>query len=168
MVDLRREVANRLRAALHGREIDMVEELKPRLPHMLGITPLGNVHDPKNEQMTLLDPQHHFWEDYEEDIQTKRSCREKIQTAIHSLKEDDLFRMTYPYGEEAEVVYVEVDRPTIHRRPQEIQTSCAECDSDIAAEPNLLLRSGSYYLRFSLDCPDCEFSRVVQHPLHRQ
>ena len=71
MEDLRREVASRMRASLHGREIDMVEQVTPELPHMLGITPLNKIHDPKNEEMTLLDPQHHFWQQYEDDPMEK-------------------------------------------------------------------------------------------------
>lgn len=168
MADLRREVANRCRAALHGREIDMVEQAKPRLPHMLGITPLGKIHDPNNEEMTLLDPQHHFWQEYEEDITTKRATEEKIQTAIHSLKKDDLFRMTYPHGEEAEIVYVEVERPSMMERATTLQTSCNNCNRDITAQPNLLLDSGRYYLRFSLDCPKCDFSRTLEEHLRRK
>lgn len=155
-----------MRAALHGREIDMVEQVKPRLPHMLGITPLGKVHDPNNEEMTLLDPQHHFWNEYEEDITTKRATAEKIQTAIHSLKKDDLFRMTYPHGEEAEIVYIEVEKPSVTEETT-IQTSCKNCSHDLTAQPNLLLDNGRYYLRFSLDCPDCDFSRVLQENLQR-
>ncbi len=167
MEDLRREVASRMRASLHGREIDMVEQVTPELPHMLGITPLNKIHDPKNEEMTLLDPQHHFWQQYEEDIDTKNKAADKLHTAIHSLREDGLFTMTYPHGEEAEIVYVEVERPSIVQNTTTLQTSCNNCNRDITAHPNLLLDSGSYYLRFSLDCDECDFSRTLERGLHR-
>jgi hypothetical protein len=156
-----------MRAAMHGREIDMVEQVKPELPHMLGITPLNKIHDPKNEEMTLLDTNHHFWQEYEEPIKTKNQAAEKLQTAIHSLREDDLFQMTYPHGEEAEVVYVEVEKPSMVERTTTLQTSCKNCSRTLTAQPNLLLDNERYYLRFSLDCPDCEFSRILEQRLHR-
>lgn len=165
MKDLREEVAIRMRTALHGREIDMVEEIRPELPHMLGITPLQKVHDPTNEYGTLLDPRHHFWQSYEEDVTTKREASEKIQTAIYSLKEDELFRKTYPYGEEAEVVYVEVETPSTDGNNMKI--TCEECDTRITTQPNLLQDSGHYSLNFSLDCPNCEFSKTVKRSLHQ-
>jgi len=145
----------------------MVEQVTPELPHMLGITPLNKIHDPKNEEMTLLDPQHHFWQQYEEDIDTKNKAADKLHTAIHSLREDGLFTMTYPHGEEAEIVYVEVERPSIVQNTTTLQTSCNNCNRDITAHPNLLLDSGSYYLRFSLDCDECDFSRTLERGLHR-
>lgn len=167
MEDLRQEVAVRLRNALHGREIDMVEQVKPHLPHMLGITPINSVHDPTDEDMTLLDPNHHFWNNYEEEVRTKNAVTEKIQTAIHSLREDGIFQMTYPYGEEAEVVYCEVEYPTTQNNSAEIETTCTECNREITTEPNLLEESGSYYLTFSLDCHNCDFSRTLEQPLRR-
>lgn len=111
MYDLRQEVAKRMREAMHGKEIDMVEGVRPQLPHMLGITQLDEVHDPFNEEGTLLDPSHGFWQSYDGTVKTRNKLTRKVKTAIHSLKQDDYLRMTYPYGEEAEVVYVEVDVP---------------------------------------------------------
>lgn len=165
MKDLRREVASRMRTALHGREIDMVEEIKPKTPHMLGITPLNKVHDPKNEEMTLLDPKHHFWDEYTQSVDTKATVSEAIQTAIQSLKEDDIFRMTYPYGEEAEVVYVEVDRIPDKTGNNMLQTSCKRCGHTLTAPQRLQLTSRSYYLSVSLDCPECDFETDMRTKL---
>lgn len=166
MADLREEVASRLRNSMHGREIDMMETVKPRVPHMLGITPLGKVHDPKNEEMTLLDTKHPFWQDYEEDVRTKNQVMEKIETAIRSLKEDNIFRMNYPYGEEAEVIYVEVEK--LQPTANDMKTSCKECGTILTAQPNLTQDRGHYYLKFSIDCPDCEFAGVYEQNLHRK
>jgi hypothetical protein len=166
MADLREEVASRLRNSMHGREIDMMESVKPRVPHMLGITPLGKVHDPNNEEMTLLDTKHPFWQDYEGDVRTKNQVMEKIETAIRSLKEDNIFRMTYPYGEEAEVIYVEVDK--LQPTANDMKTTCAECGSILTAQPNLSQDRGHYYLKFSIDCPDCDFSAVFEQNLVRR
>jgi hypothetical protein len=166
MEDLRHEVASRLRNSLHGREIDMMEGVKPRLPHMLGITPLGKVHDPKNEEMTILDTSHPFWTDYEDDVRTKNKLMEKVQTAIRSLKEDDIFRMTHPYGEEADVIYVEVDK--VQPTDNSMKTSCKECGTTLSADPLLNEGRGTYHLSFSLDCPECDFSGIYEQSLVRK
>jgi len=165
MEDLREEVASRLRNSLHGREIDMMETVRPRIPHMLGVTPLGKVHDPKNEEMTLLDPQHPFWQSYEDDVRTKNQLSSKVQTAIRSLKEDGVFRMNYPYGEEAEVVYVEVDK--LHPTANAMNTSCKECGATVMTQPNLEEELGRYHLKFTIDCPECDFTSSYSQPLFK-
>lgn len=165
MADLREEVATRLRNALHGREIDMMEN-RVELPHMLGITPIGKIHDPNNEDMTILDTKHPFWEDYHEDVRTPNAVSEKIQTAIRSLRRDDIFRMTYPYGEEAEVVYVEVDK--MERESEQMTTECAECGETIDANLELRNAGKSYILIANLDCPHCEFGGVYEEPMTRR
>jgi hypothetical protein len=165
MADLREEVASRLRNSLHGREIDMMESVKPRLPHMLGITPLGKSHDPNNEQMTLLDTQHPFWHEYEEDIRTQNQVTEKLETAIRSLREDNIFNITHPYGEEAEIMYCEVEK--LQPSASDMKTSCKDCGSLLTTQPNLDEESGHYYLKFSMDCPDCEFSGTYKEHLTR-
>lgn len=165
MADLREEVASRLRNSLHGREIDMMETSYPGIPHMLGITPIDKVHDPHNEEMTLLDTQHPFWENYEEDVRTKNKATEKIETAIRSLKEDDIFRMTYPYGEEADIIYVEVDK--LQSDGDNIQTSCKECGEPVTTNPSLDQNRATYHLTFSIRCEECgytaTFGRSLQH-----
>jgi hypothetical protein len=143
---------------MHGREIDMMESVKPSIPHMLGITPLNKTHDPANEEMSLLDTKHPFWSEYQDDIQTRREVTEKIETAIRSLKEDDIFRMTYPYGEEAEIIYVEVDTLETTENNM-LQTSCKECHSPLTADLLLTQTRGSYQLSVSLDCDECGFSK---------
>lgn len=163
MEDLRREVATRLRNSLHGREIDMLEGVRPRLPHMLGITPLNKVHDPKNEEGTLLDTTHHFWQDWHEPIDTKAEVQRKLETAIASLAEEDVFRVTYPHGKDAEIAYVEVDE--LHPAETVLQTSCRECDSTISTAPSLSEDNGQYYIKVSLDCPECDFSGVFERGL---
>lgn len=163
MADLREEVASRLRNSMHGREIDMMESVKPRVPHMLGITPLGKIHDPQNEEMTLMDTRHPFWQEYEEDISTKNQVMEKIETAIRSLKEDNIFRMNYPYGEEAEVIYIEVDK--LQQMDSTMKTTCAECGAILTAQPNLVEDGDYYTLTFSLDCDVCDFNKTVEQRL---
>lgn len=163
MDDLRREVASRLRNSLHGREIDMMEN-RIELPHMLGITPIGKIHDPHNEEMTILDTKHPFWQEYHETVNTKSAVTEKVETAIRSLKKDDIFRMTYPFGEEAEVVYVEVDKMGIE---QEDTTTCMECDAEIVYNLDLVNNGSSYFFEVELDCPECDFTGKFERGMTR-
>lgn len=164
MYDLRREVASRLRNSIHGKEIDMLDGPTPRMSHMLGITPLSEEHDPKYEERTLMDPQHHFWAEYEEEIRTKNQALRKLQTAIRSLREDDTFRMLYPYGEEADIVYCEVDELDSDK----IETNCPECDALLKTEPTLDLSTHSGFLKFSLDCDECEYGSVMETAIGRR
>lgn len=166
MADLREEVASRLRNNLHGKEIDMMESVPPRTPHMLGITPLGKLHDPDNERDSLMDSGHQFWQHYEEDIRTKNAVTEKIETAIRSLKEDNIFQMTYPYGEEADIIYCEVEK--LHSDTNSMKTSCKDCGALLSAQPDLVEEGGHYHLSVSIDCPKCEFSGVYKQGLIRQ
>jgi hypothetical protein len=133
---------------------------------MLGITPLGKIHDPNNEEMTLLDPSHNFWDEYEEPVTTKNATTEKIESAVRSLKEDDIFRMTYPYGEEADIIYCEVDE--ISNSDISMKTSCEKCETVIETQPILSRKGRHYHLKFSLDCPECEFSTTVAEHLQRR
>lgn len=166
MADLRREVSTRLRNALHGKEIDMMKGQKPELPHMLGITPLNKQHDPLNEEMTLLDISHPFWQEYEEDIATMNQLKQKIETAIRSLKEEGVLQMTYPYGEEADIIYVEVER--LENESNVLQTSCTECGAPIASQLSLAEERNSYYISVSLDCDSCEFGGKYERNLVRR
>lgn len=166
MADLRQEIATRLRNSLHGREIDTMDTVTPRVPHMLGVTPLGKVHDPNNEEMTLMDTQHPFWQEYEEDIRTKNKLMEKIETAIRSLKEDNIFKITYPYGEEADIMYCEVEK--LSSTNNDIKTTCKECGALLTTQPDLVENDGYYHLSFSIDCPECEFAASLKRKLIRE
>lgn len=150
MLDLKEEVQTRLRNALHGREIDERAN-DVRLPHMLGITPIGKVHDPKNEDMTLLDPEHPFWSSYHEDVSTANEVVEKVETAVRLLKEDGAFRITYPYGEDADISYTEVDDV---RQKSSYTVLCDSCDGIASASLDIEHR-GSYTIVVDIFCEDC-------------
>lgn len=159
MEDLRREVASRLRNTLHGQTVPK----KTRLPQMLGITPLDKVHDPNNEEGTLLDTDHHFWQDWHEPVRTQSQAIQNIHDAVESLKADGTFRTT----ENGDQLYCEVDELPEETNFFKLHTTCAECGSDLYVSPNLSQDSGYYDLKFSLDCPDCEFSGVYKSTLQR-
>lgn len=165
MEDLREEVAVRLRRVLHGQELDMFEN-EVRIPHMLGITPIGKTHDPKDEEHTILDADHAFWEEWHDDIVTGYTVRKKIETAVRSLREDDIFRITYPYGKEAEVAYIEVDE--IGRNAQlDNTTTCANCGASIKADLEIVESNGQYSIRMTLDCDACDFSGLYERHMTR-
>lgn len=167
MADLRRECANRLRRSLHGREIDTLENTI-EMAHMLGIVPIGAISTRKAEEGTLLDPEHDFWQEFDGEIRTKNEARRRVQSAIRSLKKDGTFRMTHPYGEEADIVYCEVDEVQ-QSGDVLLPTTCAECNEEIEAPLSLeCTDSGSYEIATRVDCPYCDFSSVMSRLLQRK
>ncbi len=172
MKDLRRAVQARLHETLDGKELDMMEGITPKIPHMLGITSLNAVHTHYSEDGTLLDPTSDFWQNYEEDVNTKSGCHRKIESAIRSLKKDGLMNVTYPYGVEADIIYCEVepvdDKTSItDTLGTTIESSCPECGTDLNPSPLLDLYSGSAQLKVSVKCEACEFSASYGTTLHK-
>lgn len=167
MKDLRREVRQRLYETLDGKEFDMMEGVTPRIPHMLGITSMNAIHTRHSEEGTLLDPHSEFWQSYEEEINTKSKAERKIESAIRSLKEDDLFSMTYPYGEEADIVYCEVEPVEEQTTDGIIETPCPECGTILYTSPILSLTTGPGNIKVSVSCDKCNFSAVYETVLHR-
>lgn len=159
MADLRREVARRLRETLHGREIDTMEKGMPELPHMLGIVTIGAISTDKAIKGSLLDPDHEFWGSYYEDVNTQSGVEDEVQSAVRSLKDDNIFRVSTPYGEEAGIWYCEVG--DIDESPNRMVTACTECGASIPTEPELNHHYGRYNLQFTLDCPECDFSETM-------
>jgi hypothetical protein len=166
MADLRREVAQRLRETLHGREIDTMEKGMPELPHMLGIVTIGAISTPEAISGSLLDCDHSFWDTYYEDVNTKGKVEREIESALHSLKEDEIFRVSTPYGEEAGIWYCEVGE--VEEQPNRMLTVCTDCGESIPTEPELKHRHGRYTLEFKLDCPECDFSANYESNLTRR
>lgn len=159
MADLRREVARRLRETLHGREIDTMEKGQPEIEHMLGVVTLGAISTPEAESGTILDPSHNFWNSYYEEVETKNAVTSEIETAMQSLKDDEILRVSSPYGDEAGILYVEVG--DIEEQPNKMVTMCEECSTSIPTEPELKMSNGRYNLVFELDCPECDFEEIL-------
>lgn len=159
MDDLRREVAKRLRISLHDRTLPK----NTKLPKMLGITPHNKIHDPNNEDGTILDISHPFWEDYHKNIRTYSEVEGEVYSAIDSLKDDGIFRLT----EDGDEYYCEVDMVKEQTNFMKLHTTCKECGADLYTSPNLDQDSGYYNLMFSMNCPNCEFSGVYETHLNR-
>lgn len=176
MNDLREVVAKRLRETLHGKEIDMIESVKPRTPHMLGITEPGEKHYMGREQDTILDPEHQFWERYDPSItssnvsvETRGDVLVEIETAIRSLSESGVLTIEYPYGENAGIAYVEVDKiDTSTDDSLNLETKCKSCKNQVTAQPSLALQSNSYNLHISIACERCGFNGVYETALVRK
>lgn len=162
MEDLREYIARLLRESIHGKEIDLMQPVEPRLQHMLGLTRIGEVSAPEDIDGSILDSGHEFWDDYYKDVRTRNKAREEVTTAIESLRADGLFRKSYPYGEAGEIVYVEVDDPDQYSLMREsgdnsIRTPCRECGDTLRTAPRLVLYNGYYHLKFSITCDACGF-----------
>jgi len=166
MNDLRQRVAGLLRETLHGREIDTIEMGQPEIPHMLGIVPIGAISTAEVERGTLIDPTHDFWDDYEKNINTKNKAKKEVRTAMLSLKEDDILNVMMPYGDDAGIMYVEVEQ--MNSQSGNIETSCAECGATILTEAELSMAYGKYSITFRLDCPECEFESKATETLRLQ
>lgn len=107
--DLRVEVADRMREAMHGKLLDEGED-PPELPHMIGVTELDEAHQPSNEEGTILDPTHEFWNDYYKEVDTMRHTYGEVKTAIETLGKDGTFEKIYP-DPDKDKVYVRIDYP---------------------------------------------------------
>jgi hypothetical protein len=136
-----------------------MERGMPELPHMLGIVTIGAISTDKAIKGSLLDVNHEFWESYYEDVNTQTAVKNEIESAIRSLKEDGVFRVSTPYGDDAGIWYCEVG--DIDEDPNRMVTVCTECGSSIPTEPELKHSYGRYSLVFDLDCPDCDFERTI-------
>jgi hypothetical protein len=133
MADLRTKVAKRLRETLHGREIDTLEMGMPETAHMLGIVPIGGISTREAEKGTLLDCDHDFWNDYDKTVSTRRAAMNEVKSAIRLLRENETFTVNAPYGEEAGIMYCEVE--PVER--DGLATECAECGAALKAEPKM-------------------------------
>lgn len=166
MADLRDLVRKKLRNSVHGREIDTLEYGTPELPHMLGIVPLGAISTETAEKDTLLDCNHPFWDDYHKEINTRNGAKTEVRTAMMSLRDDGIFRVTSPYGDDAGILYAEVDSQ--NSEPSTMETECAECGATIVAEPTLSMNYGRYRVTFTINCSVCDFETVVGRELSTQ
>lgn len=164
MQDLRREIVSRMKKTIHGKQLDMFR-YDVELPHMVGVTPVGETHFTPNEDGTILDPRHEFWESYYTTVTTERSVRDEMEAAIRSLKADGTLKITWPYTEEAEIAYVEVnDVPELRGISQ---TECVECEANIDTELDVVRKHNQYYIQTTIDCPECEFSGVYVSRMQR-
>jgi hypothetical protein len=144
-----------------------MEKGMPELPHMLGIVTIGAIPTDKATKGSLLDPDHQFWETYYEDVTTKGKAQRKIESAVRSLKEDNIFQVNTPYGEDAGIWYCEVG--TVDDSPNLMRTECLNCGESLSTEPNLTVQvHGKYSLNFEISCESCGFNETFGAPLHKQ
>lgn len=155
MEDLRKEVASLMRETIHGREIDTLENTV-EVPHMIGVTPIGESHSPENERGTILDPSHEFWEEWHDDIVTVTVAGAKVETAIRSLADDGIFENTYPYGKSADIIIPKIDR--VENMTVDVSTACLECGEEVIPSLSVEDSASTYELQLSVSCADCGYS----------
>lgn len=165
MEDLRKECAERMRETVHGEEIN-TDEYNVSLAKMLGVTPFGAVHTHKAEHETILDHNHSFWQEYEEDVRTRNAVEEHVKKAIQSLIDDDV---VYKESGEDSVYFEVYIEPSPDSLP--LQTECGDCGRSVDAETELLMQSGDnnrtrYTLRVEVEC-DCGYSTIRESNMRK-
>ena len=172
MEDLREEVAERMRDSIHGREIDMLEN-DVIIAHMLGITEIGEEHNTVDEEGTLLDREHPFWDAWHDDVNSSYTAMKLIESAIRSLREEGVFTMTHPYGEDADIVIPEISE--VSNNSLLGMVNCAKCGEPVYPSLSVspLSRSdsskiGSYGMDMMITCDSCGFSGLFRSNMTRQ
>ena len=158
--DLKEIVKKRLQQSVDGKEVDTLRQ-DVRIPHLLGIAPLEGAHDRSNEEDTLLDPNHSFWSEYDETVSSRREALSHIDRVLRLLRKDGTLEIMYPYGEEADIVYIEVDGST--------ETKCVECGSIETATSTWHEAAGDQYVYIlEVQCQECGFTGEYETPLTRR
>lgn len=167
MEDLRIEVAKRMKTALHGRQIDNYST-KIEIPQMLGIVGIDETASIEDKNGTILNADHHFWEEWHEDIISEYSVNKHVESAIRSLTADGHVSITYPYDEDSDIAYVEVDVPPQAGEPT-FAAPCNGCGKTIQADVSIEgYQAENYYVEMCVDCPDCGYSGTFETQLTRQ
>lgn len=165
--ELNEEVATLLHETLHGRTVDMMQSIEPQLEHMLGYTPIGEPVRDHHCSGTLVDPDHEFWDNYKDTIETTTDTREELITSIRILDDKGLFRIDYPYGREGGIAFIEVEKPsdTSHadRASSDLlSTKCFTCGAAIHTAPEIRTVGKEYVLVVPIDCPNCSFQEEIR------
>lgn len=162
MVDLRRVVAQRMRNALHGREFDVLEE-DISVEEMLGICDVNG--DSPYISESLLDPDHEFWDGWYEDVYSIRSAESKIESAIRSLKADGHVDIIEPYGDEADIIYVEVEVP---ERTNTKAVECPACNRVATVEQRFSnVTNSQLQTQYEMNCTNCGETNIYERSFHR-
>jgi hypothetical protein len=165
MNDLRTEVAIRLRETLDGKEVDMLED-DILIEHMLGIAPLGDPVSESDTDNTLLDKNATFWQRWHDTIHTEYDIRKKISSTIKSLMEDGILNISYPYGKDAEIAFIEVNWPS--DSSVSIHTTCNNCESIVDASLSLGPVKNSYNMVVEVACENCGKDSVYESHMTRR
>lgn len=142
MEDLKR----RVHKLLYSQHTKLVES-DPLVTDVLGIE------DPEG---TILDPEHEFWDEYEDDV-TKADCEQLISFAIHSLEDDGKFSMLNSSNvNEAFFMKVEDPNPEWNgmKNAEQVCPSCAGGPwTNIEMDFGIVNRTPSILVSF--ECEDC-------------
>lgn len=157
MSDLKEIVQRSLRENVHGVEFDLLKQTID-LYDMLGV-------DRTEPRGTIMHPSHEFWQDYDEDISTERDAFNELKRAVELLRDEGTFVKQYPEGEEADIVYCEVE-PV--EAGDDITVVCNECDAPASATMSFEPTNGMYTFVLSVDCSYCGESSQHERVMHRR
>lgn len=157
MTDLKRVVQRSLRENVHGVEFDLLKQTID-LYDMLGV-------DRTEPRGTIMHPSHEFWDEYTNDISTERDAFNELKKAVELLRDDGSFVKQYPNGEEADIVYCEVEAV---ETGDDITVVCNECDAPATATMSFEPSSSSYRFILSVDCSYCDESSEHERVMNRR
>lgn len=155
IIPLKKFLHNRLRETIHGNEFDMVTD-KIDIEMMMGVE-YGE---------GILSVSHELWDTYPEPIETHDDIERAISMVVRTLKADGTITTTFPYGEEAEIIYCEVEKPETN--DDSISVECASCDAYASAETVYVPEGNTYKLKLTVSCSFCGHNGSYQRTLIKE
>ena len=165
MKDLKELVAQQIDDTIGGHMFDLTSE-NLTVTQMIGVAEIDGEKEAYQTDGTILDSSHRFWENWYDGKVTQFSTFELIEAAIYLLVKDETLLITDVYGEDSDLVYVEVDyTPENH-----VNTSvrCQECGHPAGASVEFLPASPNYNLQMNITCAHCGESGVYTSVLVKE
>jgi len=165
MQDLKLVVAQQIDNTIGGHMFDLTNE-NITVSQMLGIDSMDRGEEAYQTKGTILDYHHEFWESWYDGRIKRFSPFELVEAAIYLLVEDETLMITDIYGEDSDLVYVEVNIDS--EPPINTSVTCESCGKNASAQINFLPASANYTLRMELQCNNCSNNGVYTAPLVKE
>jgi len=165
MKDLKTLIAKQIDRTIGGHMFDLTSE-NLTVTQMIGVAEIDGEKEAYQTSGTILDPAHNFWENWYDGKLTQFNTFELIEAAIYLLVQEETVLITDVYGEDSDLVYVEVDyTPENH-----VNTSvrCDACGQSAGASVEFLPTSPNYTLQINIACEHCGDSGVYTSVLVKQ
>jgi hypothetical protein len=165
MKDLKDLVAQQIDDTIGGHMFDLTSE-NLTVTQMIGVAEIDGGKEAYQTDDTILDPEHPFWNDWYDGRVTQFNKFELVEAAVYLLVKDEILMITDVYGEDSDLVYVEVDNtPDNH-----VNTSvrCQECGHPAGASVEFLPTSPNYTLQMNITCAHCGESGVYTSVLVKE
>jgi hypothetical protein len=165
MEDLKGVVAQQIDGTIGGHMFDLTKE-NLTVTQMIGVAEIDGDEEAYQTEGTILDPGHTFWTNWYDGRVTQFDTFELIEAAIYLLVQEQTVLITDVYGEESDLVYVEVD----HTPESRVNTSvlCDTCGEPAGASVNFLPTSPNYMLQMTITCEHCGESGVYTSVMVKQ